>query len=107
MTLVPILLWSVLLLPATGAALSLVCPSVRVLLWTVRAGVVLTAAYLLWMLQRVFFGPLNEKYKGYLDLTGRELFSLVPLAVVLVPVPLTVAAVAAVPVARSPTFRRR
>jgi len=45
-------------------------------------GVVLTAAYLLWMLQRVFFGPLNEKYKGYSDLSGRELFSLVPLAAV-------------------------
>ena len=46
-------------------------------------GVVLTAAYLLWMLQRVFFGPLNEKYKGLPDLTGRELFSLVPLAAVI------------------------
>ncbi|HEY3322621.1 MAG TPA: NADH-quinone oxidoreductase subunit M [Planctomycetota bacterium] len=47
-------------------------------------GVVLTAAYLLWMLQRVFFGPLNEKYKNYADLTGRELFSLVPLVIVIV-----------------------
>jgi NADH-quinone oxidoreductase subunit M len=47
-------------------------------------GVVLTAAYLLWMMQRVFFGPLNEKYKGYLDLTGREMFTLVPLTIVVV-----------------------
>jgi NADH-quinone oxidoreductase subunit M len=47
-------------------------------------GVVLTAAYLLWMMQRVFFGPLNEKYKGFPDLNGRELFSLVPLVVVVV-----------------------
>ncbi|MCY3021607.1 MAG: NADH-quinone oxidoreductase subunit M [Planctomycetota bacterium] len=47
-------------------------------------GVILAAAYLLWMLQRMFFGPLNEKYKGLTDLTGRELFSLVPLVVVVV-----------------------
>jgi NADH-quinone oxidoreductase subunit M len=45
-------------------------------------GVVLTAAYLLWMMQRVFFGPLNEKYKGYADLNAREMFSLVPLVFV-------------------------
>lgn len=47
-------------------------------------GVVLTAGYLLWMMQRVFFGPLNEKYKGYADLSGRELFTLVPLVVVVI-----------------------
>jgi NADH-quinone oxidoreductase subunit M len=47
-------------------------------------GVVLTAAYLLWMMQRVFFGPLNEKYKGYLDLSAREMFTLVPLTIVVV-----------------------
>jgi NADH-quinone oxidoreductase subunit M len=48
------------------------------------AGVVLTAAYLLWMMQRVFFGPLNEKYRGCLDLNRRELVTLVPLVVVVV-----------------------
>ena len=47
-------------------------------------GVVLTAGYLLWMMQRVFFGPLNEKYKDLLDLNGRELFTLAPLAVLVV-----------------------
>ncbi|MCZ7647845.1 MAG: NADH-quinone oxidoreductase subunit M [Planctomycetota bacterium] len=47
-------------------------------------GVVLTAAYLLWMMQRVFFGPLNEKYKGYADMNGRELFTLAPLAVMVI-----------------------
>lgn len=47
-------------------------------------GVVLTAAYLLWMMQRVFFGPLNEKYKDYADMNGRELFTLVPLAVMVI-----------------------
>jgi NADH-quinone oxidoreductase subunit M len=47
-------------------------------------GVVLTAAYLLWMMQRVFFGPLNEKYKNYEDMTGREKFTLIPLVIVVI-----------------------
>src|SRR5262249_18396671 len=47
-------------------------------------GVVLTAAYLVWMMQRVFFGPLNGKYKAYSDLSGRELFTLVPLVIVVI-----------------------
>jgi len=47
-------------------------------------GVVLTAGYLLWMLQRMFFGPLNEKYKTLPDLSGREALSLAPLAVLVV-----------------------
>jgi NADH-quinone oxidoreductase subunit M len=47
-------------------------------------GVVLTAAYLLWMMQRVFFGPLNERCKDYADVTGRELLTLIPLTVVVI-----------------------
>ncbi|MBI3828084.1 MAG: NADH-quinone oxidoreductase subunit M [Planctomycetes bacterium] len=47
-------------------------------------GVILTAAYLLWMMQRVFFGPLNERYKGFADMNARELFTLVPLAVMVI-----------------------
>ena len=42
-------------------------------------GVVLTAAYILWALQRVFLGPLNEKYKGYSDISAREIFCQAPL----------------------------
>ena len=42
-------------------------------------GVVLTAAYILWALQRVFLGPLNEKYKDYPDINFREIFSQAPL----------------------------
>jgi hypothetical protein len=47
-------------------------------------GVILTAAYLLWMLQRVFLGPLNEKYKDCLDLSAREAFTLIPLGIMVV-----------------------
>ncbi|HYN64546.1 MAG TPA: proton-conducting transporter membrane subunit, partial [Candidatus Limnocylindrales bacterium] len=43
-------------------------------------GIVITAAFLLWTLQRVFLGPLNEKYKDFPDVNGREIFSMAPLA---------------------------
>ena len=42
----------------------------------------LTAAYMLWMLQRVWLGPVNEKYADMPDVTPRELVTLVPLAVI-------------------------
>ena len=46
--------------------------------------VVLTAAYMLWTVQRVFLGKLNERYKDYEDLTPREAFTLYPLAICVV-----------------------
>ena len=45
-------------------------------------GIVLTAAYMLWTLQRVFLGQPNEKWASLPDINGRELFTLVPLAIV-------------------------
>jgi len=45
-------------------------------------GIVLTAAYMLWTLQRVFLGQPNEKWASMPDINGREMFTLVPLAVV-------------------------
>ena len=43
-------------------------------------GIVLGAAYMLWMYQRVFFGPLNkEENKGLPDLNTRELVYLLPI----------------------------
>jgi NADH-quinone oxidoreductase subunit M len=47
-------------------------------------GIVLTAGYILWTLQRMFLGTLNEKYKSLPDINGRELFTLVPLAVIVI-----------------------
>ncbi len=44
-------------------------------------GIVLTAAFLLWAMQRIFLGTLNEKYKGYSDINARELFCMVPLLI--------------------------
>ena len=49
--------------------------------WAVP-GVVLGAAYLLWLYQRVFFGPVtNQKNEKLLDLTPRELATFVPLII--------------------------
>jgi NADH-quinone oxidoreductase subunit M len=47
-------------------------------------GIVLTAAYMLWTLQRLFLGTLPEKWKSLPDINGRELFTLVPLAVIVI-----------------------
>ncbi len=44
-------------------------------------GIVITAAYVLLTLQRVFLGPLNPKYAGLPDVDRSEILTLVPLAV--------------------------
>jgi NADH-quinone oxidoreductase subunit M len=47
-------------------------------------GVVLGAGYALWSYQKVFLGPLNERYRGYTDMNLREYICLVPLAILAV-----------------------
>ena len=42
-------------------------------------GIVVTAAYMLWMLQRVLLGPLNPRWEKMPDADGREIASLAPL----------------------------
>jgi len=42
-------------------------------------GIVITAAYMLWMLQRVLLGPLNPKYEKMPDAEPREIISIAPL----------------------------
>jgi NADH-quinone oxidoreductase subunit M len=48
------------------------------------ATIVLTAAYMLWVLQRVFLGPLPEKWKDLTDMNGRETFMLATLGVIVI-----------------------
>jgi NADH-quinone oxidoreductase subunit M len=48
------------------------------------SGVILTAGYLLWTIQRVYLGPPNEKYKALTDINGREMFTLVPLGAIVI-----------------------
>jgi NADH-quinone oxidoreductase subunit M len=46
--------------------------------------IVLTAGYMLWVLQRVFLGPLPDKWKGLTDMNGRETLMLASLGVVVI-----------------------
>ncbi|MCX7049997.1 MAG: NADH-quinone oxidoreductase subunit M [Candidatus Sumerlaeota bacterium] len=43
-------------------------------------GVVLTAAYILWCMQRVFLGAAKDEYKGFKDVNWHEALSITPLA---------------------------
>jgi NADH-quinone oxidoreductase subunit M len=47
-------------------------------------GVILTAGYLLWTIQRVYLGPINEKYKNMPEINGRELFTMIPLGIIVI-----------------------
>jgi NADH-quinone oxidoreductase subunit M len=44
-------------------------------------GIVLTAGYILYMLQRILLGPLNEKWNGLTEINKRELVTLIPLII--------------------------
>jgi len=59
----------------------------RSMVWAAFAalGIVLGAAYLLWMYQRVFWGPLdNPDNQGLKDLNLRESMTLVPLVILMI-----------------------
>ncbi len=47
-------------------------------------GVILTAGYLLWTIQRVYLGATNEKYKTMPDINARELFTMIPLGIIVI-----------------------
>ncbi|MCA1594898.1 MAG: NADH-quinone oxidoreductase subunit M [Chloroflexi bacterium] len=47
-------------------------------------GLILAAAYWLWMLQRLLYGPVNPTYKGLPDMTGREWLAIAPLMALIV-----------------------
>ena len=46
-------------------------------------GIILAATYLLYMIQRVLLGPLNSKWSKLSEINGREIFTLVPLMVLI------------------------
>jgi NADH-quinone oxidoreductase subunit M len=48
------------------------------------SGVVITAAYYLWTIQRMFLGPLNERYAGINDVIWRERIVLYPLGAIMI-----------------------
>jgi NADH-quinone oxidoreductase subunit M len=47
-------------------------------------GVILTAGYMLWTIQRVFFGPEKSEYVGFPEVDQREVSVLAPLTVMAV-----------------------
>jgi NADH-quinone oxidoreductase subunit M len=42
-------------------------------------GLLIGAAYLLWMYKRMFFGDVEESVKSYTDMNAREVFYMLPL----------------------------
>ena len=52
----------------------------RVLGAVAATGVILAAVYLLWMFQRVMYGPVREAYRALPDMNRAELVALAPLA---------------------------
>jgi NADH-quinone oxidoreductase subunit M len=46
-------------------------------------GILLGACYMLWTLQRIFFGPLNERWASLKDLSVREYLMFVPLTIII------------------------
>jgi len=53
-------------------------PGFKVLVLISVIGIVITAAFLLYAMQRVFLGKLNPKYAGYGDMSVREVFCQAP-----------------------------
>ncbi|MBI4321108.1 MAG: NADH-quinone oxidoreductase subunit M [Chloroflexi bacterium] len=58
-------------------------PNMQILTILAAAGIVITAGYILWMVQRVFFGPLVPKWEHIQDARGLELVPLVTLMAVI------------------------
>ncbi len=49
-------------------------------------GIVVSAAYMLTVLQRILLGPLNQQWRALSDMNARELFSLIPLLLIILAV---------------------
>jgi NADH-quinone oxidoreductase subunit M len=58
--------------------------SIRTITIISTIGIVLTAAYMLWTLQRLFLGSIPEKWKTLPDINGRELFTLILLGIIVI-----------------------
>ena len=56
----------------------------KIITITATTGIILTAGYFLWTMQRVFLGPLNEKYAKLPEISLREAFTLTPLALIVI-----------------------
>jgi NADH-quinone oxidoreductase subunit M len=58
--------------------------SIRIITMISTLGILLGAGYMLWALQRVYLGKLNEKWNALPDLSAREYLMLVPLSIIVI-----------------------
>lgn len=58
--------------------------SIRIVTVISTLGILLGAAYMLWTLQRIFFGEFNTRWEGITDLDKRELTMLIPLTIIII-----------------------
>lgn len=58
--------------------------SIRILAIISTLGILLGAAYMLWTLQRIFFGKLNEKWNQLTDIDAREYVMFIPLTIIII-----------------------
>ncbi|MFH1259231.1 MAG: NADH-quinone oxidoreductase subunit M [Elusimicrobiota bacterium] len=58
-------------------------PLIQLITIIAISGIVITAAFFLWMIQKVFLGPLKETWANLTDMTARELLCLVPLVILM------------------------
>jgi NADH-quinone oxidoreductase subunit M len=56
-------------------------PAFRTITIISALGIIIGAAYVLWMLQRVFLGPKNDKWDNLADINAREMFTLIPIGI--------------------------
>lgn len=56
----------------------------RVLAIISTLGILLGAGYMLWTLQRIFFGKLNEKWNQLTDIDAREYVMFIPLTIIII-----------------------
>ncbi|MEW5693148.1 MAG: NADH-quinone oxidoreductase subunit M [Candidatus Hydrogenedentota bacterium] len=56
----------------------------RVLTVLASTGIVLTAGYFLWTIERMFLGKPNPKYNQIEEINARELFTLIPLLIIVI-----------------------
>jgi NADH-quinone oxidoreductase subunit M len=47
-------------------------------------GIIITAGYFLYMIQRVLLGPFNQKWSNITDISRREVFTLAPLMTLMI-----------------------
>jgi NADH-quinone oxidoreductase subunit M len=59
-------------------------PTFKVMTIISVSGIIITAGYFLWAMQRMFLGPLNEKYKALPEITVWEAAPLVGLAAIVI-----------------------